>query len=114
ESRGTRGIVEAIVEAEAKLMQRDIRLGACPGRRKDDACARESGPEIFAPHGPARGDRGFDPDAGGPAEPPQEAVFRVAGIDLYQRLLVVGPGETAGCIKQPVARRVADPAAHRA
>src|ERR1700733_2623896 len=61
-----------------------------------------------------RRERGLDANAGGPAEAVEEAVFRIAGRVLCQRLLIVGPGEAAGSIEQPVAWRIADAAAKRA
>jgi hypothetical protein len=48
-------------------------------------------------------------DAGAPS--PHERRSGVAGGDLRQRLVVVGPGKTTGPIKQPIAMSVADAAA---
>ena len=52
--------------------------------------------------------------ARGEAEPPQLRRFGVAGAERCQRQLVVGPGKTAGGVKQPVARGITDAAAHGA
>jgi hypothetical protein len=108
-----RGIVEAIIQAKAKLVQGKVRADALAGGGIGHARGRIAGPQIFALHGPARRDRHLDARTGGPAKPREHAVFGVAGRRLRQNLLVVGPGETEGGVEQPVAGRKADAAAHR-
>src|SRR5580704_13955673 len=72
--RRARRIVEAIVEAEAKLVEREAGADALAGRRKVHGQVRKIGPEIFAADRPVRCDRRLDADAGRPAEAVKEAV----------------------------------------
>src|SRR5271170_4422 len=114
ESNWSRRIVKAVVERHPELIERETGTDPLAKHREVFVHGRKIGPEVFAADGPMRRERGLDADAGRPAEAVEEAVFGIAGRVLCQCLLIVGPGEDAGGIEQPVAGSIADTAAKRA
>ena len=97
----------------------DVTLRA---KRKRDAGVAEPGVEILGLGGPAGRDGRLDAAPDRPSDPPGErgldgSVRRTAGRagdDSGAVELVVGPGETAGRVIEPVVRVIADASARGA
>ena len=102
-----------VVQAEAHLVQQEIRSDRL---RPEECCGAPAVvlKQIFDLRRPVRRDRDFDAGARRPSQPPQKWSGAVAAGDLRERLLIVGPGESASSVEQPMAGSVADAASHGA
>ncbi len=109
-----RVVVELIIHADADFLQREVGIERLRAGKERGVFVAVIGEQIFRPRGPVRRNRHLDAGSRGPAQPPHERRLGVAGRDLGERLMIVGPGETAGRIEQPATGSITDAAPHRA
>src|ERR1700722_11761568 len=102
QGRWPRRIVEAVVEPQAELLFREPGADALARQREVFAERWKTGPEIFAANRPVRRELGLDAGTYRPPEAPDETVFDIAGRILRQLLLIIGPGQPARGIEQPM------------
>ena len=107
-------VAELIIQAGAQFLQLEVGIDPLRAAEKRHALGAIVGEQIFEARGPMRCNRYLDAGSRRETQSPQERLFDGAGGKLGQRLPIVSPGESAGRVQQPIAGRIADPAAHRA
>ena len=105
---------EAIVQRCARLLQGKIGCELQPCVREHHAAVAILRVQVLEIHRPVRRECPLDAEPRHPAQSPQERGIGRAVGQLRQRQLVVGPGEAAGRIEEPVSGGVTDATAQGA